>query len=327
MKRLTSRRRLALVLASVTAAGIGLAAAAPALAAKPASTPKTYVALGDSYSSGVGTGSYINDGTSCQRSVYAYPSLDAAALGLTLTFRACSGATVSDVAVKQLGDLSPTTGFVTVSVGGNDAGFADVVSTCAGSDTSACLSAIATAQGFITNTLPGALTALYASIKAKAPNAKVIVVGYPRLFNGSDCSIWTSFTGTEMTALNATADKLNSVTATAAATAGATFANPTQRFSGHAVCDGTPWINNVNLFSLSESYHPNRAGHRDGYAVLTQPLFGTSGGGKGKPKSAAEAQAIAEASADALARDAARYAAIDRTITPETFRLPQSVGN
>jgi lysophospholipase L1-like esterase len=322
MKRL-SARRLTLVLASFTAAGIGLTAAAPALGAKPAPAPKAYVALGDSYSSGTGTGSYLNDGTSCQRSVYAYPSLDAAALGLTLTFRACSGATVSDVTSVQLDALSGTTNFVTVSVGGNDAGFADVVSTCAGSDTTACLNAINGAQSFITTTLPGRLTTLYGSIKVLAPNAKVIVVGYPRLFNGTDCSIWTSFTTSELTALNATADLLNGVIATAASGAGAVFADPTQKFAGHAVCDGTPWINNVNVFSLSESFHPNRAGHRDGYAALTQPLFGTSGGGKGKPRSAAEAQAVAEASADDLARDAARYAAVDRTITPETFRLPQ----
>jgi lysophospholipase L1-like esterase len=288
MKRL-SARRLTLVLASFTAAGIGLTAAAPALGAKPAPAPKAYVALGDSYSSGTGTGSYLNDGTSCQRSVYAYPSLDAAALGLTLTFRACSGATVSDVTSVQLDALSGTTNFVTVSVGGNDAGFADVVSTCAGSDTTACLNAINGAQSFITTTLPGRLTTLYGSIKVLAPNAKVIVVGYPRLFNGTDCSIWTSFTTSELTALNATADLLNGVIATAASGAGAVFADPTQKFAGHAVCDGTPWINNVNVFSLSESFHPNRAGHRDGYAALTQPLFGTSGGGKGKPRSAAEA--------------------------------------
>ena len=51
----------------------------PAQAAAP-----VYVALGDSYSSGTGTRSYINDGTSCQRSTSAYPSLIAAARGLSL---------------------------------------------------------------------------------------------------------------------------------------------------------------------------------------------------------------------------------------------------
>jgi lysophospholipase L1-like esterase len=324
MKRLTVRRRATLgAFVSIIVAATGVALATPALAGKPgpAPAPKTYVALGDSYSSGVGTGSYLNDGTTCQRSVYAYPSLDAAALGLDLDFRACSGAKVADVLTVQVPTVPITTNFVTVSVGGNDAGFADVVSTCAGSDTTACLNATNGAQSFITTTLQGTLTTLYGSIKAQAPNAKVIVVGYPRLFNGSDCSIWTSFTTAEMTALNATADLLNAVTATAAAGASAVFADPTQKFTGHAVCDGTPWINNVNVLAFSESYHPNRAGHRDGYAALTQPLFGISGGKDSKPRSAAEAVAIAEASADELARDAARYATVDRSITPESFSL------
>ena len=69
-------------------------------------TAPSYVALGDSYSSGVGTRTYLNDGTSCQRSVYAFPSLIAAAKGYALNFRACSGAKVSDVTNTQLSALS-----------------------------------------------------------------------------------------------------------------------------------------------------------------------------------------------------------------------------
>ena len=38
-----------------------------------------YVALGDSYSSGTGTGTYYSDSGSCKRSQYAYPALWAAA--------------------------------------------------------------------------------------------------------------------------------------------------------------------------------------------------------------------------------------------------------
>ena len=66
------------------------------------------------------------DGTACQRSTYAYPSLIASSKGLTLNFRACSGATVADVTTTQLGALGSGTTHVTISVGGNDAGFADV---------------------------------------------------------------------------------------------------------------------------------------------------------------------------------------------------------
>ena len=105
--------RLVLVLIAATALlVVGLAA--PAQAA-----PPSYVALGDSYSSGVGTRSYLNDGSSCQRSVYAYPSLIAAAKGYALNFRACSGATVADVTNSQLSALSVANAYVTISVGGN----------------------------------------------------------------------------------------------------------------------------------------------------------------------------------------------------------------
>ena len=87
------RRLLAVLFAVLPAVSVSLAATAtPAQAAAP-----SYVALGDSYSSGTGTRSYIDDGTSCQRSTYAYPSLIAAARGYSLNFRACSGAKVADV--------------------------------------------------------------------------------------------------------------------------------------------------------------------------------------------------------------------------------------
>ena len=67
---------LATTLATTVATTLlaALLAAPPAVAAAP-----SYVALGDSYSSGTGTRSYLADGTSCQRSTYAYPSLIAVA--------------------------------------------------------------------------------------------------------------------------------------------------------------------------------------------------------------------------------------------------------
>src|SRR5690349_6126454 len=175
-----SRLLLAAIL-SVLAALIALTLPAPAAhAAGP-----SYVALGDSYASGVGTRSYISDGTSCQRSTYAYPELVAASRGYALSFQACSGAKVSDVTGKQLGALSASTGFVTISVGGNDAGFTSTLTECAKPGwLSNCGGAVSKSKSYISNTLPGTLSTLYAAIRSRAPNAKVVVVGYPRLFNG-----------------------------------------------------------------------------------------------------------------------------------------------
>lgn len=309
MKSYTPRRRVAavLTLAAGLVTGLVMALAVPAQAAG-----ESYVALGDSYSSGTGTRTYINDGTSCQRSVYAYPSLDAAALNLTLTFRACSGANVADVTNTQLSALSSTTRFVTISVGGNDAGFADVLTECAmPAWMSNCNGAIDNAQYIINNVLPGRLSTLYASIRTKAPNAKVIVVGYPRIFNGTDCNLLTWFSSSEMSRLNYTADLLNSRTSTQAAAKGFSFVNPTSRFLGHAVCDPTEWINGLSN-PISESYHPNIAGHRDGYAYVTKPVFGVTVASSGG----------ARLSAATIEADARRFTSVDRTIEPEEFVAP-----
>src|SRR5262245_4734291 len=82
-----------------------------------------YVALGDSYSSGVGTRVFYKESGSCYRSPEAYGPKIAAARGYALSFQACSGATTTEVNSKQLGTLSSSTSLVTITIGGNDAGF------------------------------------------------------------------------------------------------------------------------------------------------------------------------------------------------------------
>ncbi|NNG34225.1 GDSL-type esterase/lipase family protein [Nakamurella aerolata] len=281
-----------------------------------AATPVSYVALGDSYSSGVGTGSYLNDGTNCQRSTYAYPSLLAAATGWQLTFRACSGATVADVSSGQLSSLSAGTGRVSISVGGNDAGFADVLTECALPGwMSNCNRAIDGAQGYIRDTLPGRLSGLYSDIRARAGAAEVVVVGYPRLFNGEDCNAGTWFSPAEESRLNATADLLNATLRTAAGNAGYRFADPTNAFVGHAVCDNPEWLNGLS-WPITESYHPNRAGQASGYLPLVSAAANTTA------VASPEVLARAAASADTLTARVRPDAATDRTVQPKKFAKP-----
>ena len=246
---------------------------ASVLVGSPARAATSYVALGDSYASGVGTRSYYSDSGSCQRSPYAYAVVDAARIGATLSFQACSGAKTGDVKNNQLGTLTASTTYVTVQVGGNDIGFTPVITECAQPGwMSNCNAAIDGAQSKIANTLPAALDSVYAAIKAKAPNAKVVVVGYPRIFNGEDCNAGTWFSPAEETRLNQTADLLNSKISAQAAAKGFTFANPTSRFVGHAVCDDVEWLNGLSN-PISESYHPNRTGHSAGYVPMISPLL------------------------------------------------------
>lgn len=304
--------RRALAAAALAAVTALVVSAAPATAAAP-----SYVALGDSYSSGTGTRSYIADGTSCLRSVYAYPSLIATAKGYSLNFRACSGAKISDVTTTQLSALTTATNYVTISIGGNDAGFADVLTTCAQPAwLSNCNGAIDTAQSYIRNTLPAALTTLYAQIRSRAPQAKVTVVGYPRIFNGTDCNLLTWFSGTEMSRLNATADLINSTTSGRASASGFAFANPTSRFVGHAVCDSPEYLNGLST-PIVESFHPNKLGHSSGYTPTVSPYVA------GATVTATPALMTRAAGTSArLADQQRRYASVDATMEPERVLAP-----
>jgi len=246
-----------------------IAAALLSLAGAAVAAADDYVALGDSYSSGTGTRTYIHAG--CQRSAHAYPSLvDAAVPETNLTFAACSGAQTSDVLSGQVSSLSSGTDWVTITIGGNDAGFSDVITECALPGWfSDCHGALDDAQEFIAATLPERLDDVYDAIDEKAPNATTIVLSYPRLFMGVDCNAGTFFSGSELTRLNETADLLRDVTEerVAAAGAGFEFVDAIPSFIGHAVCSSEEWLNGLSN-PVGESFHPNVDGHSDGYAPL-----------------------------------------------------------
>jgi lysophospholipase L1-like esterase len=255
------RHRIRIASVSAITALLVLGGAAQAQAA-----PGPYTALGDSYSSGVGTRTYYADSGSCYRGAKAFPVQVAARLGAQLTFAACSGARVPDV-LNQLGSLSASTAYVTVSVGGNDAGFADVITQCALPWPWTCTGDITNADNYIRSTLPGALDNLYTRISTRAPNARVVVVGYPRLFNGEECNVGARISRAEQTSLNATADLLSTTIAGRAAAHGFRFVDVRTPFTGHAVCDDVEWLNGLSSPVL-ESYHPNAAGHTSGYTPL-----------------------------------------------------------
>ncbi len=221
-----------------------------------------YVALGDSYSSGVGTRVFYSEEGSCSRSPEAYGPKIAAARGYTLSFQACSGATSTEVNSKQLGTLSSSTALVTITIGGNDAGFSNVILNCA-LYYFTCGSAIGEANSFIANKLPALLDTTYNDIRAKATTAHVVVLGYPRLFTaeGKTCNV-NFLTSSNEKKLNETGDKLDGVISARAAAHGFTFVDPRSAFSSHEVCSSSEWLNGQSN-PLSESYHPNVSGQAD----------------------------------------------------------------
>ncbi|MFH7335426.1 SGNH/GDSL hydrolase family protein [Streptomyces sp. KHY 26] len=248
------------------ALGLGFTQAASAQAA---SNSGGYVALGDSYASGVGSGSYISSSGSCDRSTKAAAYLwNAAHSPASFAFNACSGATTDDVMANQLGSLDSSTSLVSISIGGNDAGFANVMQTCVLYSDSTCLSAISSAESYITSTLPGKLDTVYNAIHSKAPNARVVVVGYPRFYLlGQTC---LGLSDTKRSAINDAADILDNTIQTRVSAHGFVFGDVRTPFSTHEICSGSSWLHSTNWLDLTESYHPTADGQSGGYLpVLT----------------------------------------------------------
>jgi lysophospholipase L1-like esterase len=218
-----------------------------------------YVDLGDSYASGVGTRVFYESSGSCKRSPDAYGPKVAAAKGYSLNFEACSGAKTTDVNEKQLGNLKSTTALVTISIGGNDAGFSNVILNCA-LYYFTCGSAINEANSYVATKLGGVLDTTYNNIRSRATTAHVVVLGYPHLFTDTGTTCNANFlTGSNEKKLNETGDKLDAKLKERAEAHGFTFVDPRSAFKPHAVCSSEEWLNGQSN-PLEESYHPNVKG-------------------------------------------------------------------
>jgi lysophospholipase L1-like esterase len=256
------RIRAALFAAAACAAAFPLV-----LAATPASAQSAvnYVALGDSYASGLGAGNY--SGGSCDRSANAAAQLWANAHSPTsFAFVACSGATTSDVINNQLSALSSATTLVSVIIGGNDVGFTSVMETCVLGSNSDCVNAINQAEAEARSQLPGSLNTLFNDISARSPGARVVVMGYPEFYDLSRSSGCIGLSTTKRQAIDGGADVLDSVISGAVSGhANFSYAEVRSAFSGHELCDSTEWLKSVDWLDLGDSYHPNASGQSGGY--------------------------------------------------------------
>ncbi|HET9301865.1 MAG TPA: SGNH/GDSL hydrolase family protein [Propionibacteriaceae bacterium] len=264
-------RLLSGLLTIVTAlAGFATAGVQPA-AAKPATVQ--YVALGDSYAAGTA----INDG--CRQSSNGYPALLDSKRRIDLTVNAaCPGATTSEVAGALSRELLGDAGLVTLTVGGNDLGVSTVARTCTtGPASPECQAAINNAIALLApippggeSVLGGRLTDLYAAVAKAAPNALIVVTGYPILFEplpATDPKAAIVRAINEATiALNKTIER--AVTKAQAANINITYVDVTAAFAEHGIGSTDPFIHNL---PDPEAFHPNAAGYRAyAHAIKTE---------------------------------------------------------
>ena len=258
--------RALLCLAATAAAALSTTAVAYA-----APAAVNYAAVGDSYAAGVGTQSSYDN--SCDRSSKGYPSLWAAAHSVSaFTNVACSGAKTSDVISGQVGSLSSANTVVTVTVGGNDAGFSSTMESCILGGDSGCNTAVNKAKAYVTNTLPGLLDNTYNAVRSHAPNATVYVVGYPRFYQlGGSCSVGLSDTARGY--INSGADTLDAALSAAASRHGFQFVDVRTAFANHGICASSVWLNSVT-WPVVNSYHPNASGYASGYLPALTAVTG-----------------------------------------------------
>ena len=251
----------------------------------------SYIALGDSYSSGEGNSPFMQPNTGCDRSVSkAWPELVANMFQVDVGLLACSGATTAALnksykdqvpQLKALKSLSTPT-FITVTMGGNDLEFPYVLGSCFVGFSGNCVSALAGVQGTLAGGFGKHMTAVYKEIKAAAPGAHILVVGYPQIVPSNPVNAILHCPTTSIAnvlLMRAVGSQLNSVLSRAAAAAGVSYVSTLNVLKGHELCTAHAWVNSIGL-SGSGRGHPNAQGQAmiaaavEDYVVLHHLLPG-----------------------------------------------------
>ena len=244
-----------------------------------------YVALGDSYTAGPLVPTPTGSPILCGRSTNDYPADVARAIAPSSFINAsCSSATTADMtqsqsleggvqtAPPQFNALGAGDSLVTVGIGGNDAGLISVAEECAeldlvwpfgdrcqshyqsgGSDQ--VVAAIDATGPKVASVLQG--------IHARAPRARVLVVGYPDGLpqNGSNCYPTVPFSKADVVWFNSLEKDLNGVLSRTAAANGATYVDTFSSSIGHDACAGSnAWVNGIVPTSAAFPLHPNKTG-------------------------------------------------------------------
>ncbi|WEH42883.1 SGNH/GDSL hydrolase family protein [Streptomyces sp. AM 2-1-1] len=267
---------------SVTAATAALTAVATLGGAPASAAPSVgrYVALGDSYASAAGVPTQTD--SACTRSDRNYPTLVKAALAPTATTDVtCGGATTVHMTTSQNSSAPPQfqaltadTGLVTLTVGGNDIGFADIIVRCvtlglfAPSGSPCRTSYTWTGTDRLAETIDATAPKIAATldgIRQRSPQARILITGYPAILpdDGSNCPGVVSIAKGDAPWLRDTQKRLNTMIATQAAAHGAVYVDTYAKSVGHDLCKpaSTRWTEPL-LTTAAAPFHPNAAGER-----------------------------------------------------------------
>jgi lysophospholipase L1-like esterase len=266
--------RLATLAVAATALVAG-SVAAPAAAHE--SEPLDYVALGDSYTAGIGAPNVSisplytidpADPKPCYQASPGYVNLLNERNDVQLTVNAaCAGWTAAmvplQVNVASAAGLDAETDLVTITAGGNDVGFSGILGAClVPSSLEVCEIEVEKGEVTAKTEVFPALTNAYATIRAQAPNATIVALGYPHLFS-PEFGDQPYITDEAAELFNKGTDTLNEVIEKAAKQVrGTVYVDVTDEFEGHGIGSPASWI---HLPGSDASFHPNETGYAKGY--------------------------------------------------------------
>ncbi|WP_086818782.1 SGNH/GDSL hydrolase family protein [Allokutzneria sp. NRRL B-24872] len=273
-------RRLLVLPLVITALGAGTTTAV----AKPARFER-YVSLGDSFVSGPYIPQPRPESRGCLRTTGNYPTVLAAALKVREHADAsCIGAFTHHMTTAQdepswdidnppqLDRLTPDTDLVTITTGGIDIGFMQLAIDCALASFSDPLGTPCkkkhTVDGVeqIGKRIEAAapkVDAVLAELKRRAPKAKVVFVGYPRLVPAAvGCFPTVPIAFGDVEYLDGLQQKLNKALAAQAAANGIPFVDAYRASEGRDACQAPEvrWMEGVIPSSPTAPAHPNAAG-------------------------------------------------------------------
>lgn len=274
------RRGITAVLAAAALGVVGLAA--PAAHASGGGGGESYVAMGDSYSAASGVLPLDSRASLlCIRSSANYPHVLAARAGLDLTDVTCGAAQTKDfagaqypgVVGPQLDALGSGTDLVTMTIGGNDSNtFIDAILAC-GSAGVATLGFGHPCRSLYGSTFTDQVdTGTYQAVKAalqavhaKAPHARVAVLGYPWIVPAAavpGCFVRLPIASGDVPYLRDLQAHLNAAVQRAADETGSTFVDMAAASNGHDACQpsGVRWIEPVLFGTNFVPVHPNALG-------------------------------------------------------------------
>jgi len=243
------------------------------------------VALGDSYTAGdLLPMSLSSRPFGCLRSSSAYPARVAKALGASadLVDASCTNAGVKEMTQPQrtymgtnppqFGVLKPDDSLVMLTLGGDDMGFLNVFRTCMELSIthlhgSPCKSHFASGgDDQLTGRVAAEaakLTSVLTAIRALAPQARVLLVGYPAVLpQQGGCWPVVPITNGDIAWLRGIETQLNAMLRQSATAAGATFVDTYTPTIGHDFCQSpnTRDFEGLVPTSLAAPFHPNARG-------------------------------------------------------------------